>query len=126
MSVPFILAPGEQHADVPRVRGPFIRFTRRQTDGLIALAEAQLPPLTAGPNLHVYANEDEMSFALEGILTMQIGEQLQEIAAGGLAWGARGIPHAYANRAKDPLRTMILWTPGGVECHFEETQREDA
>src|SRR5262249_10924431 len=47
-------------------------------------------------------------------------EHLHEIAAGGLAWGARGIPHAFANRAKDPLRIMIMWIPGGAEGLFQE------
>ena len=51
---------------------------------------------------------------------MQVGDQLHEIAVGGLAWGARGIPHAFANRAKDPLRTMIMWIPGGAERPFQE------
>lgn len=120
MSVPFILGPGEQHADVARLRGPFMRITSRQTDGLLALAEAQLPPLTAGPHLHVHANEDEMFFVLDGVMTVQIGEQLHDIAAGGLAWGARGTPHAFANRASEPLRIMIIWVPGGAERIFED------
>ena len=37
-----------------------------------------------------------------------------------LAWGARGIPHAFANRAKDLLRIMIMWIPGGAEGLFQE------
>ncbi len=124
MSAPFILAPGEQHAGAPPrgPRRPFIRITSRHTDGLMALGEVELPPLTAGPNLHVHANEDEMFFVLEGVLTVQIGEQLHEVAAGGLAWGARGTPHAFANRAKDPLRAMILWIPGGAEGLFDEME----
>jgi hypothetical protein len=44
----------------------------------------------------------------------------EQHAAGGLAWGARGTPHAFANRAKDPLRIMITWIPGGAEGLFQE------
>lgn len=87
MSVPFILAPGEQHAGAPRLERPFFRFASDRTDGLAALAEVQLPPLTAEPNHHVHANEDEMFFVLDGVMTVQVGDRLQEIAAGGLAWG---------------------------------------
>jgi len=90
VSAPFILAPGERHAGAPPLERPFFRFASGQTDGLLALAEVRLPPLTAGPNLHVHANEDEMFFVLDGVMTVQVGDQLQEIAAGGLAWGARG------------------------------------
>ena len=86
-----------------------------QTDGLLALPKVQLAPLTAGPTLHVHANEDEMFFVLDGVMTVQIGEQVHDIEAGGLAWGARGIPHAFANRARDPLRIMIMWIPGGAD-----------
>jgi mannose-6-phosphate isomerase-like protein (cupin superfamily) len=118
VSVPFILAPGEKHADAPPLERPFVRFASGQTGGLATLAEVQLPPLTAGPNLHVHTREDEMFFVLDGVMTVQVGDQLHEIAAGGLAWGARGTPHAFANRAEDPLRLMIMWIPGGAEGLF--------
>jgi mannose-6-phosphate isomerase-like protein (cupin superfamily) len=120
MSAPFILAPGEQHPGAPLLERPFFRFASGQTDGLLALAEVRLPPLTAGPNLHVHANEDELFFVLDGVMTVQVGDQLHEIAAGGLAWGARGVPHAFANRAEDLLRIMIMWIPGGAEGLFQE------
>jgi uncharacterized RmlC-like cupin family protein len=120
MSAPFILGPAEQHAGAPPLQRPFFRFASGQTDGLLALAEVRLPPLTAGPALHMHANEDEMFFVLDGLMTVQISDQLHELAAGGLAWGARGIPHAFANRARDPLRIMIMWVPGGAEGLFQE------
>jgi hypothetical protein len=57
---------------------------------------------------------------LDGVMTVQIDTQLDEIEAGGLAWGSRRIPHAFANRAKDPLRIMIMWIPGGAEGLFQD------
>jgi quercetin dioxygenase-like cupin family protein len=123
LSAPFILAPNEQHPDVPRVKlGPFIRVASQQTDGLFGLGEVRLPPLTAGPRLHVHSNEDEMFFVLEGVLTVQVGEDLHDIGTGGLAWGARNIPHAFANRSSDPVRIMIMWMPGGAEGVFAEME----
>src|SRR5262249_22913420 len=74
VSVPFILAPGEKHADAPPLERPFFRFASGQTGGLATLAEVQLPPLTAGPNLHVHTREDEMSFVLDGVMTVQVGD----------------------------------------------------
>ena len=118
MRLSFILAPGEKHPDAPPLDRPFFRFASGQTGGLATLAEVQLPPLTAGPDLHVHTREDELFFVLDGVMTVQVGDRLQEIAAGGLAWGARGTPHAFANRAQDPLRIMILWIPGGAEGLF--------
>lgn len=92
MSAPFILAPGEQHAGAPPLEQPFFRFASGQTDGLASLAEVRLPPLTAGPTLHGHANEDEMFFVLEGVMTVQVGSQLQELAARGHRLGRTGHP----------------------------------
>src|ERR1700746_2709224 len=73
VSEPFILGPGERHAGAPPLERPWFRFASGQTGGLAALAEVRLPPLTAGPDLHVHANEDEMFFVLEGVMTVQVG-----------------------------------------------------
>ena len=89
MSVPFILVPGEKHPDAPPLDRPFLRFGSGQTGSLASLAEVQLPPPTAGPNLHVHSREDELFFLLDGVMTVQVGDQLREIPAGGLVWGAR-------------------------------------
>jgi hypothetical protein len=59
-------------------------------------------------------------FVLDGVMTVQVGDHLTDVAASGLAWGARGVPHAFANRATDPLRIMIFWIPGGAEGLFQE------
>ena len=121
MSAPFVLEPGQRHPDLPPLeRGPFIRIASGQTDGLMALMEVRLPPLTAGPNLHVHANEDELFYVLGGVMTVQVGDELSEIATGGLAWGARGTAHAYANRAEEPLHLLIQLIPGGAEGLFAE------
>jgi mannose-6-phosphate isomerase-like protein (cupin superfamily) len=120
VSAPFILAPGEKHPGAPPLERPFFRFASGQTDGLLALAEVRLPPLTAGPALHVHAYEDELFVVLDGVMTVQVGDQLTDVGAGGLAWGARGVPHAFANRAAGPLRIMIQWIPGGAEGLFQE------
>ena len=121
MSAPFVLAPGQRHPDLPPAsRGPFIRVASGQTDGLMSLMDVQLPPRTPGPMLHVHTNEDEMFYVLSGLMTVQIGEELHEVAAGGLAWGARGTPHAYTNRASEPLHLLIQFIPGGTEELFAE------
>jgi quercetin dioxygenase-like cupin family protein len=124
LSSPFILAPGEQHPGAPPQgwHSPFIRIASRHTDGLMALGEVTLPPRTPGPHLHVHSSEDEMFFVLEGVLTVQIGAELHDLAAGGLAWGAQGTPHAFANRSPEPARFVITWIPGGAEGVFAQME----
>jgi uncharacterized cupin superfamily protein len=47
---------------------------------LLALAEVRLPPLTSGPNLHVHANEDEMFLVLDGVMTVQVADEVKRFA----------------------------------------------
>ena len=87
MSAPFVLAPGQRHPEVPPAsRGPFIRIASGQTDGLVALMEVELPSLTAGPALHVHANEDELFYVLSGAMTVQIGEDRRNSAPVNTSW----------------------------------------
>jgi mannose-6-phosphate isomerase-like protein (cupin superfamily) len=118
MSKPFILGPGERHPEAPLIPGPVIRIASAQSDGLLALGEVALPPRTAGPNLHVHANEDELFYVLDGVMTVRVGDELHDVAKGGLAWGARGVPHTFANLTTEPLRLLLLWVPGGAEEVF--------
>ena len=36
--------------------------------------------------------------------------------------GARGTPHAFANRNQEPARFVIMWIPGGAEGVFAEME----
>jgi quercetin dioxygenase-like cupin family protein len=120
VSVPFILGPGERHPQAPALDRPLVRITAAATNGLLGLVEVRLPPRTPGPNLHVHCNEDELFYVLSGVLTVQVGERVHDLAAGGLAWGARGTPHAFANRGDEPVHLQILYLPGGAEGVFAE------
>lgn len=60
-----------------------------------------------------------MFFVLDGV---QIGAELHDLAPGALAWGARGTPHAFANRSPEPARFVITWIPGGAEGLFAEME----
>jgi mannose-6-phosphate isomerase-like protein (cupin superfamily) len=122
VSVPFILAPGEKHPDAPPLDRPFFRFASGQTGGLAALAEVQLPPLTAGPNLHVHTREDELFFVLGGVMTCRSASSCGRLRQAASP-GAPGTPHAFANRATDPLRIMIMWIPGGAEGLFLDMRK---
>ena len=84
MSAPFILAPGEKHPGAPPLDRPYFRFGSAQTDGLLTPAEVWLPPLTAGPALHVHANEDELFFVLDGVMTAGISMRVRVPAQRGV------------------------------------------
>jgi uncharacterized RmlC-like cupin family protein len=79
-----------------------------------------LPPRTAGPPLHVHANEDEGFYVCSGVLTAQFGGQRLELTAGEVVWLPRGIPHAFANTSDAPTTIVSLVVPGGLSEMFRE------
>lgn len=92
----------------------------RQTDGRFALVEHPLPPgALAGPP-HVHAHEDEITYVLEGGVTVQLGDRVLQAGPGSLLFKPRGVPHTFWNAGPAPLRLLELITPAGFERYFQE------
>ncbi len=92
----FVLQPGQSRGG-PANEGWTTRVTGVDTAGLVTIGEAVIPPRTSGPSLHVHSREDEVYLVLDGVLTVQLGDERFAVPADGLAWLPRGIPHAFAN-----------------------------
>ena len=73
---------------------------------------------SGGPPLHVHDAEDEVVIVLEGELDYQVGEDRGVIAAGGLLWFPRRVPHAVGNLTDAPCRFVTIATPSGIEDFF--------
>jgi quercetin 2,3-dioxygenase len=80
-----------------------------------------MPAMSAGPSLHVHSEEDEIALVIEGVLTVQLGDQRFQVPPGGIAYLARGVPHTFANLTAKPVHVIGLVTPSGLEGMFEET-----
>jgi mannose-6-phosphate isomerase-like protein (cupin superfamily) len=115
---PFILGPEES---LGSTGGPWrTRVVGANTGGLLVIGDAVMPPLSAGPSLHVHTNEDEASYVVEGVLTVVLGDERFEVPAGGIAWLPRGVPHTFANLAAEPVRVVGMVVPSGLEGMFAE------
>ena len=90
------------------------------TAGAVTFGEAHLPPMTAGPSLHVHTREDEAAYVLEGVLTCVVGEETFEAATGKLVWLPREVPHTFANMSREAVRVFGVTVPAGLEGMFEE------
>jgi quercetin dioxygenase-like cupin family protein len=91
-----------------------------ETEGAAMVGAGVLAPRSAGPPLHVHANEDEAFYVCSGVLTAQFGEQRLELHAGEVAWLRRGVPHAFANLSDEPTSIVSFVTPGGLSEMFRE------
>jgi quercetin dioxygenase-like cupin family protein len=93
-----------------------VKAGRAETGGCFSQFETDDPRGTATA-LHVHHNEDETFYVLEGEVTVQVGEERYDLAAGDYAFAPRDVPHAYAVRSAR-ARMLVTLCPGGLEELF--------
>jgi len=76
----------------------------------------------AGPPLHVHRDQDDTLYVLEGVLTVQVRDELFDLGPGDFATVPPGIPHTFDNVRKDqkPVKVCNLMTPGGLDAQFRD------
>lgn len=119
-SVPFVLPPdgGKQ----VRLAALGVRYlvSGDLTGGRFSVVEHPLEPKAVGAPVHTHAHEDEISYVVEGVVGVQIGEDVWEAGPGSVIFKPRGIPHAFWNSGETPARLVEVITPAGFEHYFEE------
>ena len=50
-----------------------------------------------GPALHTHLREDELWYVIEGDFRFKAGDAMLRASTGGMAFGPRGMPHAFQN-----------------------------
>jgi hypothetical protein len=68
----------------------------------------------AGPPLHFHDTQEDSFFVLEGVLTVQLGDDVVELGPGDFATAPPRVPHSLTNaNADQPVcRAVNLLTPG--------------
>lgn len=76
----------------------------------------------AGPPLHVHREQDDTLYVLEGVLAVQVGDEVFDLGPGDFATVPPGVPHTFDNIRKDqePVRVCNLMTPGGLDAQFRD------
>ena len=76
----------------------------------------------SGPPLHVHQEQDDTFLVLEGVLTVQVGDEISELGPGDFATVPPGVPHTFDNVHKDqpPVKAVNLMTPGGIDAQFRD------
>ena len=113
MTQPFLI-PGDEHR-----RDPWrVVAGGERTGGLVTIGDARIPP--APPARHIHSREDEAIYVTSGVLTVEVGGQRHQVGPGSLIWLPRGIPHTFANLSGEPVCTVGVITPSGLENMFAE------
>ena len=66
-----------------------------------------------GPGLHVHAAQEDTFYVLDGLLSVQLGNDIIELGPGDFGTAPPGVPHSFTNtRANRTCRVINLMTPG--------------
>ena len=90
------------------------------TGGAVTFGDARIPPGSPGPRRHVHTREDESIYVVEGVLTVEVGDQRFEAGPETLVWLPRNVPHVFANLSDRLVRTVGVISPSGLEGMFAE------
>lgn len=103
--------------------GAKLEVAADETESGVALVRHTLPPGTLGAPLHRHAREDELSYVLDGEMTVRQAGELSTHGAGDAVVKARGVWHTFWNESDRPLRFLEVIAPGGFASFFEEAAR---
>ena len=89
--------------------------------GQLSVLEAIAAPCAFSP-MH-YHREDEIIQVLEGVLTFSCGGKVFDALAGTTIVVPAGAHHAWVNHAPSRVRTLVTFSPGGIEELFKQLHR---
>jgi quercetin dioxygenase-like cupin family protein len=100
--------------------GTIYKVPSEVTGGAVAIVEHVLGPKQLGAPLHRHSREDEISYVLEGELTVQQGDRVETAAVGGTIVKPRGVFHAFWNPGATPVRFLEVIAPSAFAQYFRE------
>ena len=100
--------------------GPF-KASGRDTDGRFDLFVMDVD-YAFGPPLHTHTAQEDSFYVVDGVLTVQLGDDIIELAAGDFASAAPGVSHTFTNTQADrAVRMVNLMTPGiGFDQYIQQ------
>jgi mannose-6-phosphate isomerase-like protein (cupin superfamily) len=78
-----------------------------------------------GPPLHYHEEQDDTFYVLEGLLTVQAGEEILDLGPGDFISIPPGTAHSFDNlhNGDELVRTINVMTPGGLFPTIEDMAR---
>jgi mannose-6-phosphate isomerase-like protein (cupin superfamily) len=83
------------------------------------------PPHFPGPPLHVHPGFDETFVVLEGLLEVTVRGESSTLDPGATAYVGGEVPHTFRNPGGDPVRFLVICSPGGMEHYFRGIANDD-
>lgn len=101
-----------------------ILLNAAQTGGAFSMIEVLVvAPFGDGPPPHRHSRETETFHVLEGRFGWTLDGVSGEAGPGATIVAPVGSLHTFRNAGPEPLRVLVIMTPGGLENFFRETGR---
>ena len=100
--------------------GARLDIARTENEANVAVVEHTLPPHTLAAPLHRHSREDEISYVLEGEMTVLADDELSTVPAGESVVKGRDVWHTFWNAGDEPLRFLEIIAPGDFSEFFAE------
>jgi uncharacterized cupin superfamily protein len=100
--------------------GARLDVARTENEANVAVVEHTLPPHTLAAPLHRHSCEDEISYVLEGEMTVLADDELATVPAGQSVVKGRDVWHTFWNAGDEPLRFLEIIAPGDFSEFFAE------
>jgi len=103
-----------------RALGTTYKVLSKSVSGSAAIVEHTLESKSIGAPMHKHTHEDEISYVLEGELTVIQNGEVQTARPGEYIVKPRGIFHTFWNSGDEKIRFIEFITPGNFEYYFAE------
>jgi mannose-6-phosphate isomerase-like protein (cupin superfamily) len=90
------------------------------TAGAWSLFACSAPAGFRGLALHRHLVTSETIYVVAGRLRLRVGDEEREMRPGDMGVVPPGLVHGFSNPYHEPVRLLILCTPGGVEGYLRE------
>ena len=101
-------------------------FGPSDTGGAYVAIIGSFPPGEPAPPFHIHPNTDEAFYVAEGEATFLLGNRELTVTAGGFVFVPRGTPHTVWNSGDDPVRGLLVISPGDAEHEFVPAEEPSA
>ncbi|MFI5172287.1 MAG: cupin domain-containing protein [Chitinophagales bacterium] len=103
-----------------RALGTTYKVVSESVNGSAAIVEHTLEPKSIGAPMHKHTHEDEISYVIEGNLSVIQNDMVQVASAGQFIVKPRGIFHTFWNAGDERLRFLEFIVPGNFSNYFAE------
>jgi quercetin dioxygenase-like cupin family protein len=103
-----------------RALGTTYKVLSKTVNGSAAIVEHTVEGKSIGAPMHKHTHEDEISYVLEGELSVIQGGKVQTAKQGEYIVKPRGIFHTFWNATNERIRFLEVITPGNFEYYFAE------